>query len=30
MSTSLLYHAWGLRGYWYRREEFSGGEIHFQ
>ena len=29
MSTSLLYHGWGLRGYWYRREEFSGGEIHF-
>ena len=29
MSTSLLYHGWGLRGYRYLRSEFSGGGIEF-
>ena len=29
MSTSLLYHGWGLRGYRYLRSEFSGGRIEF-
>jgi transposase len=29
MSTSLLYHAWGLRGYRHRRTEFSDGAIVF-
>ena len=29
MSTSLLYHAWGVRGYRYRRTEYDGGMIHF-
>jgi len=29
MSTSLLYHAFGLKGYIYQRTEYVGGEIHF-
>jgi len=29
MSTSLLYHAWRLRGYRYQRTEFNGGGIDF-
>jgi transposase len=29
MSTSLLYHAFGLRGYRYLRTYFSGGEVFF-
>jgi transposase len=29
MSTSLLYHAFGVRGYIHQRTEFVGGEIHF-
>ena len=29
MSTSLLYHAFGIRGYVYRRTAFVGGTIHF-
>ena len=29
MSTSLLYHAFGIRGYRYVRSEYSGGEIYF-
>lgn len=29
MSTSLLYHAFGVRGYGYVRTEYDGGEIHF-
>lgn len=28
MSTSLLYHAFGVSGYTHRRTEFVGGEIH--
>jgi transposase len=30
MSTSLLYHAFGLEGYIYVRTEYVGGEIHFR
>ena len=26
MSTSLLYHAFGIRGYHYRRTDYQGGE----
>jgi len=29
VSTSLLYHAFGVRGYSYARTEYDGGEIHF-
>ncbi len=29
MSTSLLYHAFGVRGYVHQRLEYDGGEIHF-
>ncbi len=29
MSTSLLYHAFGLRGYEYVRSSFHGGEVQF-
>lgn len=29
MSTSLLYHAFGIRGYQYVRTEYVRGEIHF-
>ena len=29
MSTSLLYHAWRLRGYRCQRTEFNGGGIDF-
>ena len=29
MSTSLLYHAWGVRGYWHRRTDFREGSIVF-
>jgi transposase len=29
MSTSLLYHAFGIRGYQYRRTDFQGGETIF-
>jgi len=29
MSTSLLYHGWGLRGYRHRRTEFQAGAIQF-
>ena len=29
MSTSLLYHAFGIQGYAYRRTEYVGGEVHF-
>lgn len=29
MSTSLLYHAFGLRGYRHVRAEYPGGETHF-
>lgn len=29
MSTSLLYHAWGVRGYCHRRTEFEQGRIIF-
>lgn len=29
MSTSVLYHAFGVRGYVHRRSEFIGGEVHF-
>lgn len=29
MSTSLLYHAWGLRGYRLRNTEYRGGNVHF-
>ena len=29
MSTSVLYHGWGLRGYCYRATRFEGGTIHF-
>ena len=29
MSTSLLYHAFGIRGYSYTRTAFVGGTIHF-
>jgi len=29
MSTSLLYHAFGIRGYHYVRTEYVRGEIHF-
>ena len=29
MSTSLLYHAFGIRGYIYTRTAFVGGTIHF-
>lgn len=28
MSTSLLYHAFGIRGYTYRKTAYRGGEIH--
>jgi len=28
MSTSLLYHAFGLKGYVHRRAEYLGGEVH--
>jgi transposase len=30
MSTSLLYHAFGLEGYTYVRTEYVGGEIHLR
>lgn len=29
MSTSLIYHAFGIRGYVHERSEFVGGEVHF-
>jgi|GEM_PF-4650222 len=29
MSTSLLYHEFGIRGYTYTRTAFDGGTIHF-
>ena len=29
MSTSLMYHAFGVRGYLYQRTEYVGSEIHF-
>ena len=29
MSTSLLYHAFGIRGYEYVRTEYRGGEVIF-
>jgi transposase len=29
MSTSLLYHAFGIRGYTYTRSEFQGGQVIF-
>ena len=29
MSTSLLYHAFGIRGYEYTRTEYQGGEVTF-
>jgi len=29
MSTSLLYHGFGISGYLHRRSEYEGGEIHF-
>lgn len=29
MSTSLLYHAFGLQGYTHARTEYFGGEVHF-
>lgn len=29
MSTSLLYHGWGLRGYHHRRTEYREGAVHF-
>ena len=29
MSTSLLYHGWGLRGYHHRRTDFIEGQIVF-
>jgi transposase len=29
MSTSLLYHGFGISGYRHRRSEYEGGEIHF-
>lgn len=29
MSTSLLYHAFGVRGYRYRRSEYVGGAVYF-
>jgi hypothetical protein len=29
MSTSLLYHAFGIRGYQYVRTEYQGGEVVF-
>jgi len=29
MSTNLLYHAWGVRGYWHRRTDFVEGNIVF-
>ena len=29
MSTSLMYHAFGVRGYCYLRTEYDGGEIRF-
>ncbi|MBV8233009.1 MAG: transposase family protein [Planctomycetaceae bacterium] len=29
MSTSLLYHGFGVRGYEYVRTEYPAGQIHF-
>ena len=29
MSTSLLYHAFDIRGYQYRRSDYVGGEVYF-
>ena len=29
MSTSLLYHAFGVRGYHYQRTDFAGGGVTF-
>ena len=29
MSTSLLYHAFGIRGYEYIRTEYRGGQVIF-
>ena len=29
MSTSLLYHAFGVQGYIHQRSEYAGGEVHF-
>ncbi|MQA92087.1 MAG: hypothetical protein GEU90_17985, partial [Gemmatimonas sp.] len=29
MSTSLMYHGFGVRGYVYQRTQYKGGEIHF-
>jgi len=29
MSTSLLYHAFGVRGYHYQRTEYAGGSVTF-
>ena len=29
MSTSLLFHGYGIRGYEYQKTEYVGGEIHF-
>ena len=30
MSTSLLYHGWGLRGYYYQGTHYEGGAIRFR
>lgn len=29
MSTSLLYHGFGIRGYWYVKTEYEGGKVIF-
>ncbi len=29
MSTSLLYHAFGIRGYKYKNTKYEGGNVHF-
>jgi hypothetical protein len=29
MSTSLLYHAFGVRGYQYERTDYLEGAVHF-
>jgi hypothetical protein len=29
MSTSLLYHAFGIRGYKYKNTKYEGGSVHF-
>jgi hypothetical protein len=28
MSTSLLYHAFGIRGYKYKNTKYEGGSVH--